>query len=192
MALLERFIGVDVGLHGAVAALDVGAGGFVGLTVHDLPVLRTKTERAKGKATLDIASTLRLFDQLHAPRLLDGADVRATLEMVSAMPGQGVSAMFSFGRALGTIEAALAASRIPYDPVRPNAWKRVLRVPAAKDGAVLRADQLFPSSAHLWRGPRGGLLDGRAEAALLAYYGWTSASADGNAATRPSARGPTP
>jgi hypothetical protein len=191
-SLRERFLGVDVGIHGAVAALDVGADGFVGLSVHDMPILRSKTAKAKGKATMDTASIVRLFDQLHAVRLLDGADVRATLEMVAAMPGQGVSAMFSFGRALGTIETALAASRIPCDPVRPNVWKRALRVPAAKDGSVLRADQLFPSSAHLWRGSRGGLLDGRAEAVLLAYYGWTLASANGMACDHQSAQGPTP
>jgi crossover junction endodeoxyribonuclease RuvC len=168
----SRFLGVDVGLSGAVAALDVGPDGVIAVEVHDLPVLRTKTAKAKGKSVLDVVGLLRLLDRLHLPALTEGVAVRATLEMVSAMPGQGVSSMFSFGRALGTVETALAAARIPVDPVRANEWKRALRVPAAKDGAVQRADQLLPSAGHLWRGPRGGILDGRAEAALLAFYGW--------------------
>jgi crossover junction endodeoxyribonuclease RuvC len=172
--LKTRFIGIDVGLAGAVAALDLHADGSQRIEVHDLPTLKTKAKGAKGKTTLDIASLLRLFDALHFPALTDGAQVSATLEAVAAMPGQGVSSMFSFGRAFGTVETALAATRIPYDPVTPSVWKRALRIPAAKDGAVVRADQLLPSNAHLWRGPRGGLMDGRAEAALLAYYGLQS------------------
>jgi crossover junction endodeoxyribonuclease RuvC len=173
-SLKRRFIGIDPGLAGAVAALDLHADGATVLRVHDLPVLTTKTKGAKGKSTLDLASLLRLFDSLHFPALTDGAHVHAVLEAVSAMPGQGVSSMFSFGRVYGSIEAALAAARIPYDSVTPSVWKRALSIPAAKDGAVLRADQLLPASAHLWRGPRGGLMDGRAEAALLAYYGLRS------------------
>lgn len=174
-----RILGIDVGLSGAIAALDFPPNrGTVPsrVEVYDLPTLATKGKTAKGSRTLDVVALLRLLDRLHAPSLIDGTEVRAVLEDVHSMPGQGVASMFSFGRSLGVIETALAASRIPFDPVRPNVWKKALRVPVAEDGIVLRVDQLLPGYSHLWRGPRGGILDGRAEAALLALYGASPAS----------------
>jgi hypothetical protein len=41
---------------------------------------------------------------------------------------------------------------------------------AKKDAAVLKAMELFPTVAHMFRGPGGGLLDGRAEALLIAEF----------------------
>jgi hypothetical protein len=38
--------------------------------------------------------------------------------------------------------------------------------------AVEKASELFPDHAYMFYGPRGGLIDGNAEAALIAYYGY--------------------
>ena len=37
----------------------------------------------------------------------------AIIEKVGAMPGQGVSSMFQFGRSVGMVEGVLAALQIP-------------------------------------------------------------------------------
>ena len=43
-------------------------------------------------------------------------------ELVSAMPGQGVTSMFNFGRGVGRIEGALTAREIPLELIRPVEW----------------------------------------------------------------------
>ena len=64
----------------------------------------------------------------------------------------------------------VAANFIPLTMVAPLKWKRALGVPADKDGARARASQLLPAHAGLWCRVKD---DGRAEAALIAYYGVT-------------------
>lgn len=51
-------------------------------------------------------------------------DVQAIVEKVSAMPGQGVSSMFKFGRAYGIAQAFICAEGIPLIEVTPRAWQK--------------------------------------------------------------------
>lgn len=84
------------------------------------------------------------------------------------MPGQGVSSMFAFGRAVGVLEGALGAHKIPYSRIPPQEWQRGMRVRGGKDGARERAMALFPAKAGDFARKKD---DGRADAALLAAYG---------------------
>lgn len=147
------YIGIDPGLSGALAWLRPG-----GLSIIDMPTL-TIGRGGKRKRELDpdaLANLLR-DDPGHA-----------VIEDVHAMPGQGVSSVFSFGSTKGTIIGILAALQIPRSKVSPAVWKKALRVPADKDGARARASELFPASSHLWARVKD---DGRAEAALIAEWG---------------------
>lgn len=149
-------LGVDPGLNGALALLDVVAGT---LAVHDMPTIAAGTN---SKRVVDEAALARLVD-LHAK------DIKhAYVERVSAMPGQGVTSMFSFGTSYGIVRGVIAANFIPVTLVQPQRWKSTLSVPAAKAGARARASQLLPAFAGLWPLVKH---DGRAEAALIAYYG---------------------
>ena len=74
-------------------------------------------------------------------------------------------------RRKGILLGAGAALDIPVTLVKPTQWKRLMRVPADKRASVQRASQLFPHVASLFKGPRGGVFDGRAEAALIALFG---------------------
>jgi crossover junction endodeoxyribonuclease RuvC len=177
MAPPLRIIGIDPGVSGALAALDVSSGA---LTVLDMPTLAAGP---KGRRAVDALGVVRALETLAAPRLLDGVEVVAVLEQVGVAPGEGPVGAFAFGRGVGVLEAALAALRIPAALAPPAVWKRALRVPAAKDGAIAHASRLYPQHAHLFRGPRGGGLDGRAEALLLAVYG--ARSVYGNLLTLP-------
>jgi crossover junction endodeoxyribonuclease RuvC len=152
--------GIDPGLSGAVALLDAASGAVVGLW--DMPTLELK-RGGKTKRELD-------------PHALAGALGRdrighAFIEQVGAMPGQGVSSVFSFGKSYGVVIGVLATLGIPMSLVPPQTWKRSLGVPAAKDGARARASQLMPAAAHHWPLVKH---DGRAEAALIATYGLRS------------------
>lgn len=149
--------GIDPGLSGAVALLDAETGSII--DVFDMPTLAL-TRGGKNKREMD-------------PHALAGAIGRdrighAFVELVNAMPGQGVSSVFAFGKGYGVVIGVLATLGVPMSFIAPAAWKRALQVPAAKDGARARASQLLPAAAHHWPLAKH---DGRAEAALIAYYG---------------------
>ncbi|MFS9669006.1 hypothetical protein, partial [Klebsiella pneumoniae] len=56
-------------------------------------------------------------------------------------------------------------------PVKPTVWKSSLQVPRDKNQARARATQLFPSAAAQVARVKD---DGRAEAALIAFWGLLS------------------
>lgn len=56
----------------------------------------------------------------------EGLPIRCVIEDVHAMPGQGVTSMFSFGRNVGLIHGILAALRIPYKKESPQSWQKKL------------------------------------------------------------------
>ena len=156
------FLGVDPGISGAVAFLTITGT----LKVFDMPS-REIDGGGKNKREIDSAAMAALIRRETA----DHKELNATFERVGAMPGQGVTSMFSFGRSVGMIEGILAALTIPVSYVAPVKWKRAMQVPAGKDGARLRASQMMPAYAAEWRLKKH---DGRAEAALIALYGMTN------------------
>jgi crossover junction endodeoxyribonuclease RuvC len=149
-------VGVDPGLSGALCFLDLHSPAAV-KTV-DMPVHNLVRGGAK-KREVDTATLAALLS-----RPLDHAFV----EQAGAMPRQGVSGVFAFGKCFGIVLGVLAARAVPLTLVSPIRWKRALGVPAAKDGARARASQLLPAAAEQWRLARH---DGRAEAALIALWG---------------------
>lgn len=54
----------------------------------------------------------------------------AVMEQVHAMPKQGVSSTFTFGRGVGRLEMALTAADIPYESVTPRKWQKELGIQA--------------------------------------------------------------
>ena len=149
--------GVDPGLSGAVALLDAASGAVI--DIFDMPTLAL-SRGGKNKRELDPHS---LAGALGRDRI-----AHAFVELVGAMPGQGVSSVFSFGKSYGVVIGVLATLGVPMTFVAPQVWKRALQVPAAKDGARARASQLMPAAAAHWPLVKH---DGRAEAALIATYG---------------------
>lgn len=91
------------------------------------------------------------------------------LERVSAMPGQGVTSMFSFGQNFGYIQGLLEAFEIPYELVRPQKWKKEFGI-SGKNQSVEVCKRLFPG-VSLRRTERCKKdHDGMAEALLMAEY----------------------
>jgi crossover junction endodeoxyribonuclease RuvC len=149
-------VGIDPGLSGAMFFMDTG--GSTGEAV-DLPV-HVLTRGGKAKRELDV---VQLVSILALRRL-----THAFVEQVGAMPGQGVSSTFAFGKTFGIILGVIAARFMPMTLVPPVRWKRRMGVTKWKDGCRARASQLLPAAAHQWPLRRH---DGRAEAALIALFG---------------------
>ena len=161
-------IGLDPGLSGAVAFLNDQDND---LKVFDTPTL-TLSRGGKAKREPDMVELARIVGAA-------GPIAHAFVEQVGAMPGQGVSSVFAFGKVYGAALGILAAHFIPLTLVSPVKWKRALGVPADKDGSRARASQLMPAHAGLWSRCKD---DGRAEAALIAEYGRRQLSMDARAA----------
>jgi len=151
-------LGVDPGLGGALAFL-LCYEGEKRLTVLDMPVLKVKRGR-KVKRELDHHALQRVLSQYDV--------VAAFVERASARPGQGVTSMFSFGFTYGALLQAIVSKGIVLEHVRPVDWRKTLSVRKGKDGSLLRASELMPEHAELWWLKKH---HGRAEAALIAYYG---------------------
>jgi hypothetical protein len=90
------------------------------------------------------------------------------LEQVGAMPGQGVSSTFKFGRGFGTVIGVCGALKLPLHLVAPTKWKSHFRLTADKEMSRSLALRTFPACGHQFARKKD---HGRAEAALLARYG---------------------
>jgi Holliday junction resolvasome RuvABC endonuclease subunit len=151
-----KVLGVDPGIRGGLAVVRLFESGPRLIDAIDVPVVRTGA-----KERVDVIALQQWLSE-HDP-------YRAFIERAQAMPKQGASSGFKFGRATGAIEAAIAASAIPLEIIEPSMWKRALRLRGKdKEGARQYALQLFPHAHHLLRRK---LDHQRAEAALIGYVG---------------------
>jgi crossover junction endodeoxyribonuclease RuvC len=149
---MTTYLGLDPGVSGAIAILAPN-----GVTFYDMPVLEVKK-----KQTLDYAGLACIL------RPFSGSGAFAAVELVGAMPGQGVSSMFNFGRSYGAALATLATLEIPYELVTPPVWKRAFRlVGCEKDESRAVALRLFPQCANDLKLKKH---HGRADALLMAEY----------------------
>lgn len=158
------FAGIDPGASGAIALYDNADGGLV---LFDMPVFEVKVG-GKKRRRLDLFAIARFFD-------IYGADIRlAAIEDVHAMPGQGVSSTFSFGRALGVAEMATAAHFAPIEYIDARKWKAAFGLDDDKEKSRMVASRLLPKHAAQWAVVRGvrdkDRAGGRAEAALLSLF----------------------
>ena len=154
---MTLFIGIDPGLHGAIAVYHPSSGAF---HVADVPV-HELTVNGKKRLHIDKHGLRDLLDQ-------EPAKVRAFVEDVHSMPKQGVASSFKFGFVAGCIQQAVVDAGFELVLVPPQVWKRRFNLTADKDASRARASELLPAHAHLWPLKKH---DGRAESALLALYG---------------------
>ena len=146
---MKVYCGFDPGRDGALAIL-----GY-----RDEPVLVPFDEE-------EYATWLRRLSLL-TRNGIDGS-VFCIVEHVGAMPGQGVTSCFSFGRGFGFILGLLAAFCLPYELVRPQKWKKEFSCTSDKNTSIEVAKRLFPG-VDLRRTPKCTKPhDGIAEALLMA------------------------
>lgn len=141
-------LGIDPGLSGALAFHYMDAADLV--AVEDMPL-------ADGSIS---SALLASIIKRHAPTI-------AMIEAVSAMPGQGVTSMFNFGKAFGTTIGVVSALNIPLHFATPQKWKKHYRLSSDKEECRARALQLFPACAASFARKKD---HGRAEAALIAKF----------------------
>jgi len=149
-------LGIDPGASGGIAFFSMQRGL---LSIFDMPTVEVKRG---GKNKREVSAAM--LNAIIGARDIDAAFV----EKVGAMPGQGVSSMFQFGRSVGMIEGVLSALEIPTNYVTPQVWQKAVGARGGKDASRARAAELFPAYAANFSRKKD---DGRADAALIAWYG---------------------
>jgi crossover junction endodeoxyribonuclease RuvC len=148
-----RILGVDPGQTGGLAIVQNG---------RLVKGTRMPVVELRGKKQVDARAVVEWWGDCLVP-----FDV-AVIEAVHAMPKQGVSSSFQFGRMLGGIESLVFSVGAPVHYVTPAVWKKAMGLnrdkQASIDAAKIRfgagVDQLLKRKAD----------DGVAEAALIAAY----------------------
>lgn len=97
-------------------------------------------------------------------------NIVACVEHVSAMPGQGVTSMFTFGENFGFIQGVLTAYGIPFELVRPQKWKKEFSITSDKNTSIEVCKRLFPDVSLKRTEKCKKDDDGLAESLLLAEY----------------------
>lgn len=109
MSYIKYFLGVDPGVSGSTVLLayQTWAGNKVIVSVYDHKEAKFPIEKVT-------ADNFRLICKTKIEL--------AVVESVHAMPGQGVTSMFSFGKSFGAVLAILEFARIKYQLVTPRKW----------------------------------------------------------------------
>lgn len=167
---MSLVVGVDVGIGGAIAFLDLTG---TLMSVEDMPV----DEVQVGRHVRSRVSDIRLLGMLEGGpggyafierpegRPMPGRD-KATGQIIMRQPG--AAGMLAFGESFGIVRCACVAKGFAITETRPGEWKRSMGVPADKDQARRRAAELFPAFAKAFVRKKD---DGRAEACLIGWWG---------------------
>ena len=147
-----RVCGIDPGSNGAICVLDSQDPTYIALL------------------DLKKATVWDIYHELftHLPDLI-------WIEDVHSLFGMSAKSNFTFGRNLGSIHAIAEINCFgrPPNTVAPKVWQKFAGVTAKgkwiKKEVAQIATKLYPA-ANL-RGKRGGLLDGRSDALMIAHYG---------------------
>jgi hypothetical protein len=151
---MTRILGCDPGVRGAFTLIDTDAWT---LAVSDMPI----EPGTKNKNAVSPVGVSSIFRGAQADHLF--------VELVHSSPQMGVTSAFSFGRSLGIVHgAAYHDGGLTVTEVRPQEWKAKTLTPKDKNEARRRAQQLFPVAFKLFERVKD---DGRAESAILAFYG---------------------
>lgn len=101
---------------------------------------------------------------------ISNGSVIACVEKVNAMPGQGVTSMFSFGKSAGFIEGVLETLGIGYQLVTPQKWKKEFSlIKTGKNMSIKVCQKLYPNQNLIPERHRKES-DGMAESLLMATY----------------------
>ena len=137
-------LGIDPGVSGSLALFDKAEGR---VTCHDMPdTTAGLQELVSGLPVVSFA----VLEKPFYPKVI------------------GVKNVARIAEAYGAIKTCLVWRGIPIREVRPAEWKAALNLSSNKAASREMAGLIFPDDADQWSRAKD---DGRAEAALIAWYG---------------------
>jgi len=177
------FLGIDVGLDGAIAAIAPGA---PMPAIFPMPTYTVEvTKKRKGKTVkvderrLDESRVLSILEQLRdqatdlyvlieRPQLRPAAAGATPCPLCGMSKGQSLTAQVKFHGQFDVIRGMLLTLKVPFEDIHPATWKAdVFHGTSDKTDARTKAAQLYPAIASKLTRVKD---DGLAEAVLLADY----------------------
>lgn len=155
-------LGIDPGLHGALAFVEL-VGGTPRVEVVDMPIV-AKQVNGMRRSRIDKSALADLIaNRTHTLRCV-------VIEDVHALPKDGPVQAFTFGYGLGLLHGICQVYDLLVINVPPTVWKAKYGLTSDKDKSRAVASRFFPHNASVWSRAKD---DGRAEAALLGLLGFT-------------------
>jgi len=148
--------GIDPGLNGGITFIH-------GESIESYPMPTINVGKKNVLDSSEIASLLK-----------KNRPDRVAIEKVNAMPGQGVTSMFSFGYGAGILEGIVACLGIPFELVTPQRWMKIVLTGLDKSegtkSSILWCQRRYPQidwrKNEKCRTPH----DGKTDSACIAYY----------------------
>lgn len=156
-----RILGIDPGISGGAAVIETAP-----LSIVAAIALPTAGKAAKRR--IDVAA-LHAWISAQSPQA-------AFIERAQALPKQGSSSGFLYGRAVGALEATVLLAKVRLEVIEPSAWKKTMNLKGKdKEGARQRVLMMFPAQAAEFALKKDHQ---KAEAALIAVFGakWLGAT----------------
>jgi len=156
---MPTFVGVDPGRTGSICLLNT--------KTDDILFSPTPARNAKIRTT-------RIWGALFP---LDVHYMTIAIEDVHSLHMMSAKSNFGFGYNVGAVHALFDCLGATYELVTPKVWQKAVGAPSSKSvggpkglkQAIAKlAIDLYPG-AQL-HGPKGGLLDGRTDALMIAHY----------------------
>lgn len=154
-------MGVDPGLNGAICVMDTRDLSIVDMI--PMPITRVAS-KSKSSGFIHHIDSHKIASEIDAYAPFTAM---AIIEEPHAMPGQGLSSTFRFGKFCGQVQGVIAGHYIPTIPANPSVWKSALGLSWSKDLSFKAAKHYFPKYEWLWPLKKD---DGKCEAALLCIY----------------------
>ena len=160
---MGRYIGIDPGASGSLCLLDTDEG--------LITFLNTPGPTCTPLAVHNWIQACSWGDNNTSGQLVRIIGI----EDVQAVPGTHATSNFKFGFNVGLVRGIAECTGIGVDLIRPQAWQKAIgivrkkgrsKAQLKKEIAVI-AQRLYPTAEI--HGPKGGLLDGRADALMIAH-----------------------
>jgi len=150
-----KVLGIDPGLYGAIATWN----GRI-LHVADVPIVPAKSRGNE----INLPALVDIIDKFSEPPFLV-----AFIERSGVRPQEGIASAHKNGLVSGILLGCVATHCRNIVRPTPTKWKKAMGLTADKNYSRTKAIEIFPSFHHRFRLKKH---HGRAEAALLAYYGF--------------------
>ena len=163
------FVGVDIGQKGAIACID-DSENLIG--VWDIPTLivkKTVGKKVKRKTKYNIPEIHNIFPKSNAE-----IGIHCFIEEALTIMGNfTIKTSVSLSHCQGIFEGVAFAHSSHVQTIKPQKWQSYFGISGKKgdtgDQSIKIAKDLYPTVE--FKTPRGRVLDGRADAMLLALYG---------------------
>lgn len=148
-----QIAGIDPGFSGAISIIDKGTKRI--LKSVDMPVIKVGSKPyLDGQRIKILLKTYNVY--------------KVYIEEGQAMPKQGATSMFRYGKGCGVLEGICIGCNIPFELIKPAIWKKNIMegMKKGKGDSIVKVKQLYPNIKL----PR--VKDhGKADSILLGLYG---------------------